>query len=452
MSIETAFIIFWVSAVSCCAIFFLIKLRRYQRELCGDLDANQIPALDRHRETIGKHHGLTQDTSFARTGDFVNLQSISKDADLNLRFYLAMPSFLVGLGVLGTFIGFSWTLWSIDNIFSNADPTAGMKQLFTSVKAAFLTSVAGMFWSLVFSKYEKWVFNELEQKIQSLCARWDRQYYKSHNEYVRDVMFSLSSNFEASLKDGIESSFKAITDNIGTLLKAPTEALADQSDSLRERLKDWETSVNGQIEAIEATTCNVKSFLDQIDDRIALINGHIESINMEAQAHSQTWTSALKAQANALKQQEKSANKIRDSLGDIPVMFSKLDGMVDALNNVLGLLIKTETALTQGTKDLGLFVTAINQWTPTTLRQFNDSTHNLVQAVTALEGAVAKENTELRASINDLKPIIDNLINDFDDSIEERLRRTNKLLEAYFKEIDKISTSIINTYTNSPKP
>ncbi|MGZ8249699.1 MAG: hypothetical protein ACXWUF_16885 [Methylomagnum sp.] len=451
MSFETAFIIIWVSAVSLYAVIYLIKLYRYRQKFYEDLGANRIPALDRHRETIGKYHGLTQDTSFARTADFVNLQSVSKDASLNLRFYLAMPSFLVGLGVLGTFIGFSMTLWSIENILSNADPAAGMKQLFASVKAAFLTSVVGMFWSLVFSKYEKWVFNDLEQKIQSLCARWDRQYYKSHNEYVRDVMFSLSVNLEASLKDGIESSFKAITDNIGTLLKAPTEALADQSDSLREQLKDWKTSVNGQIQAIESTTYNVKSFLDQIDDRISLINEHIQSINMEAQAHSQTWTSALKAQASALKQQEKSANKIRDSLGDIPVMFSKLDGMVGALNNVIGLLTKTEAALTQGTKDLGLSVTAINQWAPTTLRQLNDSTHNLVQAVNVLEGAIAKENTELRAAINDLRPIIDDLISDFDDSIEERLRRTNKLLEAYFKEIDKLATSIINAYINTPK-
>lgn len=514
MSIETTFIIVWVSAISLYASFYLITLHRHWQKICLDLNTHKIPALDRHRKTIGRHHGLTRNTSFVRTADFVNLQSVSEDADLNLRFYLAMPSFLVGLGVLGTFIGFSMTLWSIDNILSNADPTAGMKQLFTSVKAAFLTSVAGMFWSLMFSKYEKFVFNNLEQKIQSLCVRWDTQYYKSHDEYIRDIMFSLSTNLETRLKDSIESGFKAIAGNIEILLKAPTdalrnqaqslkeqlsaweksmhestrqvktlldgvedrmksgidasfrtiatnltdllkaptEALADQSDSLKSQLKNWETSLYRQIQTLQTATNNIKSILDQIDHRIVLINDHIQSIDIEAQAHSQKWTDAFKAQANALQQQAQSADNIRDSLAGIPAMFSQFDGILDALNNMVHPLSRAEAALTQGAHNLSTSVNTINQWAPATLQQLNGNTQNLRQVVDALEQTIVRENTELRASINDLKPVIDSLINDFDDSIEERLRRTNKLLEAYFKEIDKIATSIMRVYTSPTKP
>ena len=69
--------------------------------------------------------------------------------ELNLRFYLALPNILVGLGVLGTFAGL---VFGIDNFDTQSveGVRSSISVLLSGMSTAFYTSIAGMVCSIGF--------------------------------------------------------------------------------------------------------------------------------------------------------------------------------------------------------------------------------------------------------------------------------------------------------------
>ena len=79
------------------------------------------------------------------------------DQHLNLRFWNSVPALLVGLGILGTFVGLVWGLipFSGINFEQTSEIQGAIKKLLAGVSTAFVTSVWGMLTSLAFNNLEK---------------------------------------------------------------------------------------------------------------------------------------------------------------------------------------------------------------------------------------------------------------------------------------------------------
>ncbi len=108
---------------------------------------------------------------------------------LNLRFWNSVPALLVGLGILGTFVGLVFGLQSFSDInFENTDEIQrAIKQLLSGVSIAFVTSVWGMLFSLLFNALEKWLVGRVGKAIADLQRALDR-------------LFTLTTQEEISLK------------------------------------------------------------------------------------------------------------------------------------------------------------------------------------------------------------------------------------------------------------
>ena len=76
---------------------------------------------------------------------------------LNLRFWNSVPALLVGLGILGTFVGLVWGLIPFSGIdFQQTEEIRkAIEKLLSGVSTAFVTSVWGMLVSLLFNGVEK---------------------------------------------------------------------------------------------------------------------------------------------------------------------------------------------------------------------------------------------------------------------------------------------------------
>ena len=98
------------------------------------------------------------------------------DQHLNLRFWNSVPALLVGLGILGTFVGMVWGLMPFSDVdFTNTNQIReAIKELLSGVSTAFVTSVWGMLASFLFNGLEKRGIGRVSQAIADLQRALDR--------------------------------------------------------------------------------------------------------------------------------------------------------------------------------------------------------------------------------------------------------------------------------------
>jgi hypothetical protein len=94
-------------------------------------------------------------------------------AGVNLRFYHAVPNLLVGTGLLFTFLGLVAALYFASRGVAAAavqEAQAALRELLSAATFKFVTSIAGLGSSMLFSWREKALLYRLQRKLAYLCA------------------------------------------------------------------------------------------------------------------------------------------------------------------------------------------------------------------------------------------------------------------------------------------
>ena len=120
--------------------------------------------------------GEQKTTEFAE--DYFNLANILSIRHINRQAMSAAAGILVGIGVLGTFIGLTIGIAGID--LENLKP--GIRTLLGGMQTAFLTSVVGMILSSFYTFLEKDALNRLTRTCVKLCEKLDNLYFISELE------------------------------------------------------------------------------------------------------------------------------------------------------------------------------------------------------------------------------------------------------------------------------
>lgn len=112
--------------------------------------------------------------SYEPAQNYFNEQSVLSGT-MNLRFWYSLPGLFVGLGILGTFIGLTYGVREF-NTESITSIQESIKVLLSGMGTAFITSVYGMTFSLLFGVFEKHFFNHINRRIAQLCLFLDQQH------------------------------------------------------------------------------------------------------------------------------------------------------------------------------------------------------------------------------------------------------------------------------------
>jgi hypothetical protein len=124
--------------------------------------ASTLTPAPGNEQTLGSArapHSVFDDTLFARVG-------------INLRFYQAVPNILVGLGLLFTFLGLVAALHFASGGVTADDireAQAALRELLAAATFKFVTSIAGLGASLVFSWREKVQLHAVQAEIGRFC-------------------------------------------------------------------------------------------------------------------------------------------------------------------------------------------------------------------------------------------------------------------------------------------
>ncbi len=197
--------------------------------------------------------------------DYFNLSAILTAAKINVNAMGAAAGILVGIGVLGTFIGLTIGLGDIDltQVKDNPDQLIkGVGGLIAGMKTAFVTSVAGMLLSTIYTLAEKYSLNILTKKCVTISDKLDEVYYISELEkqtivqerqkkdmsyLVKNLVSEMNKSMDSQIKfvaAEMTKNFTAIDGNgntvtSGNMLNAMMKSCAEQKSMIEGVLEEF---------------------------------------------------------------------------------------------------------------------------------------------------------------------------------------------------------------------
>jgi hypothetical protein len=181
-------------------------------------------------------------------------EAILADAGLNLRFYMAVPNYLVGLGLLFTFLGLVAALY-----FASAGVTAAriqeaqgaLRDLLSAATFKFVTSIAGLGASIVYSLREKEHLYRVGRYLARLCSSLEARLVPVTPEYLglmqldelrsqNTLLRRIGRNLHVTIPEGVEERLAAeLLDAVQPMREGFVHAaarLAKLDERLAERL------------------------------------------------------------------------------------------------------------------------------------------------------------------------------------------------------------------------
>lgn len=219
---------------------------------------------------------------------FFNLDSLCSALNLNLKMIDTASGTLVGLGLLGTFLGLTLGIRDFDS--SNSENIqSSIQTLLGGMGTAFSTSLAGMFLSIIYTAFDKKWRNQLTRSLESLTTYLDASFYIDDIELIKynqgimiqsllsDVRQELNDKLTYTNKDGEPATVGNAIREILTENSEQSKALKSFSTDLAIELNDrFDETLSRQMQQkilplMENVDTTTKSIVDHIDQMAATV-------------------------------------------------------------------------------------------------------------------------------------------------------------------------------------
>lgn len=343
---------------------------------------------------------------------------------LNIRFWNSVPALLVGLGILGTFVGLVWGLipFSGINFEQTSQIQVAIKELLSGVSTAFVTSVWGMLTSLAFNGLEKWRISRVDQAIANLQRELDR-------------LFTLTTQEEISFRQEDE-------------LAQQTQALKSFSTDLANDIKSAMAEGRQQIlaELHNAPEAFSNAIVEQLAPSLDKLNEAVEELREQKEESSADAIGQLIEQfqdslsTSTVTQMEELAKTVGDasqSLMNLPnQMEQMIAGVREQINQTHHLLAETSEAQTER------------------MRRMMDEMLNTFQGTIDTQQAGLSETTnsmneQMKQVGSEIQNLLESAANQADEQLGQRMANmeavSNQSIQTLQTTIAELAKSITST-------
>ena len=207
-----------------------------------------------------------------------------------------LPGTFVGLGILGTFIGFSDGISEM-SLTGNVDELFGKLDIFfTGLNTAFITSIIGVVLSVVFGIIYQFPLNKIKfncSKIYNKLIKELDSEEKSKVEFdsyilsIQEITKTLLTAKESienlpqkflEVEKSLEESILPIKETFGTM-QSTLENYSKQAESLQNASGQIQQTLTKFIENSEQTTLKVNTTLEQTINATKVIQENNEKLN-----------------------------------------------------------------------------------------------------------------------------------------------------------------------------
>ena len=384
--------------------------------------------------------------------EYFSADAVSWSAGINLRILNAAAGGLVGLGLLGTFIGLLVGMRSFD-LKDSETILANLSQLTSGMWMAFLTSIVGMICSIFFSHYYKHVSAGFRMQLREITKKLDWAYYvddanlfaevlREQLEHVQDPVSSLVREVVADLKtvmNGMISDFKAEV----------AGAARAEFETLTERLRD-----------AAGAMADFPANLQKVSEGLPGMIESVTSANEEAVKKADGLAAGLAEREKELDDlRTKAATRIKAVLGGLDQSIGKLAEASTAIAGSADLLVKAQGGMTETASDirgasgemrasLDSFRTAQQDFSANMGKIQQAGGDNIRELSSLLDGSrsLTEDSAREFGTIKDgLKDVFGELQKDLTEYSETVRKSTQTFLDQYTDSLTKTASSLSDT-------
>ena len=362
----------------------------------------QIP-FRRYLATFLVGSGNRQKTERPASDFFKDTEILSRS--MNLRFYMAMPSILIGVGVLGTFVGLAWGIGDFDTD-SVEGVRSSISELLAGMSTAFYTSIGGMLCSIAFNVFEKTQFKQVNKLVRELAFRLDER----HLMTMQDRLQIQKEEMDVHLK----AQFQILTKVLGQLFVVqlkdgrsitPAFMLRDMRTESQEQTKALKAFSTDLADSIKIST---EMIIEDLSSRMGVafqhamrselqpaLKGMSEAVSSLGSATHSSMSGVVDELKLAIQQM---GSQFRDvfvggalqQLTEVASSLEKTTHVIDQVPAVLG------TIMTQVQESFGESARMLGQESMATTQQVRTA---LTQTFKEIGAASAQQNQEVQAQI-----------------------------------------------------
>lgn len=389
--------------------------------------------------------GVKKTTEFAE--DYFNLANILSIRHINRQAMSAAAGILVGIGVLGTFIGLTIGIGGLD--LDNLKP--GIAKLLQGMRTAFLTSLVGMVLSCLYTILEKNALNRLTRTCVKLSKKLDELYFISELE-KQQILTNRQNKLFLEQVAIIVHDIKSVDDDANEL-------------TIGNMLRDIKQSNEYQIDVLNAMAENIcnglgekfKELADAIQNPAAnMANGIVEELKtaISQMANSVEATVNSITKGNLDKVSEQLGNAIQ-SLETFPQTMALLSEKMQNNMELLGKQvsnINTETA--QVGANLADKQASLNQQSADILDKFQNGMSDTTEILKEVKKSLAefeKLHQQAAATIEKIRNAatsVESASKNINDAQSKFVTTNNNVFEAIKRMLDKAIEDTQKTFDN----
>lgn len=475
----------------------LLKVKKANKLISGLIATDDIlNAFNGTKlEELGKMYvkGITISTPNGKktnipAANFFNDENVSKAHKLNLRMLDTASGTLVGLGLLGTFLGLTVGILGFDSSDSS-NIQQSIQNLLGGMGTAFSTSLLGMAASLIYTFFDKTMRNNLHKNLYSFTESVDEKYFIDDNSLQELKQTALIEKMIDAVKSELNTKLTYSNESgenvtIGNAIREILTENAEQSKALKSFSTDLALELNNGfdevlsrqmqqkilplMESVDATTKSVVEHIDQMASTVASpASNMMESVvdelkksmttiidefktNLSGTATSQLEALALQlgtasqAMGNFPKNMEDISNTLQVTIEEVKTAISEISKTSANANSSAMQQMQEQIAFATGS--IGNAISEVrevmNNITQSSQEQSNQMVAKLGDAteklVTFLDNTIVNLSSSVQNSMKSITEDVNNKQADLIALQEDTTSQTKKLLEAFNDGLDRL--------------
>lgn len=357
---------------------------------------------------------------------YFNLYSILSEIRINQRLMNAGSGLLVGLGLLGTFIGLTIGVMDFDSTSTEAIQNS-INELLNGMGTAFATSLVGMACSLLFIIFDRisingFVFlsiNGLQRNLDHICSILDEEYYISQPEKYSLIYDRQNQN--------LINLFTSTDDN-GKELK-PGNALRELLDISKRQNKD----LTDLFEEIIFTQTNkamhesLKPLVEQVNQVAKALGDKLDSFANSVKSPGDNMANGIvKDLKDAI---DKMARELKSSVSDS--MSGKIDGLENAVKSLASFPSQVESMTQSMVINFSNIESLVNK-----LANNTASTND--EIINSVKEQIGLATTNMNNLTQNLQTTMDRIDKQFSESSSASAEKLNDML----KEVERVISEV----------
>lgn len=475
------------------------KIASGEGDILESLKGTKVqPLADNYASTININTNEGRKSNIP-SSEYFNDVNVCKYNKLNLRMLDTASGTLVGLGLLGTFLGLTLGIRGLDP--SDAKHIqAGIQTLLDGMGTAFLTSLIGMGLSIVFTLIDKSLRHRLSKHVYTLTEKLDDVYYiddiKLQNMNQANLLDNLYNNIKGVVERQVNTVISELNgkltytnetgDNVtvGNAVREILSENAEQSKALKSFSTDLALELNNGfdevlsrqmqqkivplMESVDATTKAVVEHIDQMAETVSspatdMMQSVVNDLKSSMQSVINEFSNGLSGSATAeLENLASQLGTATQAMADFPKNMENISATlqvtIEEVKTAISEISKTSatansTAMQQMQEQIafatGSISNAIEQVKEVMSGISQSSQEQSNQMVSKLADAADKMGTFLTGTISTLSSSVQQSVKDITDDVnskqadlialqEDTTTQTKKLLETFNTGLDRL--------------